>query len=87
MPIDPEVGRQLADLGGFALLLLFSLVMGVGFVRRWWVFGWLFDERTAERDAARAEVMGWPADVPVTQHGLREAIPPVYTHWIGRQFE
>ena len=56
MPIDPEVGRQLADLGGFALLLLFSLVMGVGFVRRWWVFGWLFDERTAERDAARAEV-------------------------------
>ncbi len=56
MPIDPEVGRQLADLGGFALLLLFSLVMAVGFVRRWWVFGWLFDERTAERDAARAEV-------------------------------
>ena len=32
-----------------------------------------------------AEVMGWPADVPVTQHGLREAIPPAYTEWIGRQ--
>lgn len=29
------------------------------------------------------EVMGWPADVPVTQHGLREAIPPAYTQWIG----
>lgn len=32
-----------------------------------------------------AEVMGWPTDVPVTQHGLREAIPPVYTRWIGYQ--
>lgn len=30
-----------------------------------------------------AEVMGWPDDVPVTQHGLREAIPPTYTEWIG----
>lgn len=31
------------------------------------------------------EVMGWPYEVPVTQHGLREAIPPVYTAWIGRR--
>ena len=30
-----------------------------------------------------AEIMGWPTDVPVTQHGLREAIPPAYTGWIG----
>jgi hypothetical protein len=28
------------------------------------------------------EVMDWP-DVPVTQHGLREALPPAYTAWIG----
>lgn len=28
------------------------------------------------------EVMGWP-DTHVTQHGLREAIPPAYTEWIG----
>lgn len=32
-----------------------------------------------------AEVMGWPADVHVTQHGLREAIPPAYAEWVGRQ--
>lgn len=32
-----------------------------------------------------AEIMGWPDDVPVTQHGLREAIPPAYTTWIGAQ--
>lgn len=30
------------------------------------------------------EVMGWPEDVDVTQHGLREAIPPAYTFFIGR---
>jgi hypothetical protein len=29
------------------------------------------------------EVMGWP-DTPVTQHGLREAVPPSYTEHIGR---
>jgi hypothetical protein len=28
--------------------------------------------------------MGWP-DYTGTQHGLREAIPPAYTEWIGRQ--
>jgi DNA (cytosine-5)-methyltransferase 1 len=27
-------------------------------------------------------IMGWP-DTPVTQHELREAIPPAYTEWIG----
>jgi DNA (cytosine-5)-methyltransferase 1 len=31
-----------------------------------------------------AEIMGWP-DYSGTQHGLREAIPPAYTEWIGRQ--
>jgi DNA (cytosine-5)-methyltransferase 1 len=31
-----------------------------------------------------AEVMGWP-DYRGTQHGLREAIPPAFTEWIGRQ--
>lgn len=30
-----------------------------------------------------AEVMGWP-DYAGTQHGLREAIPPAYTEYIGR---
>jgi DNA (cytosine-5)-methyltransferase 1 len=30
------------------------------------------------------EVMGWP-DTPVTQHGLREAIPPAYTEWLGQR--
>lgn len=33
-----------------------------------------------------AEVMGWPGDVKVTQHGLREAIPPDYAEHIGRAF-
>lgn len=31
-----------------------------------------------------AEIMGWP-DYQGTQHGLREAIPPAYTEWIGAQ--
>ncbi len=30
------------------------------------------------------EIMGWP-DTPVTQHELREAIPPAYTEYIGVQ--
>ena len=31
-----------------------------------------------------AEIMGWP-DYQGTQHGLREAIPPAYTEWIGQR--
>jgi DNA (cytosine-5)-methyltransferase 1 len=31
-----------------------------------------------------AEVMGWPG-YSGSQHGLREAIPPSYTEWIGAQ--
>ncbi len=30
-----------------------------------------------------AEIMG--IDWPMTQHELREAIPPAYTEWIGAQ--
>ena len=39
--------------------------------------------RAGTKDRWR-EVMGWPDDVPVTQHGLREAIPPAYSEHIGR---
>jgi uncharacterized membrane protein YciS (DUF1049 family) len=56
-PIDPiTIGSTLADLGGFALFLILAVVAGVGFFRKWFVFGWLFEERTRERDDARAEV-------------------------------
>lgn len=32
------------------------------------------------------EIMGWPLEYPVTQHGLREAIPPLYTEYVGQKF-
>lgn len=32
------------------------------------------------------EIMGWPVEVPVTQHGLRESIPPAYSEYIGKEF-
>lgn len=54
--IDPVLGSQLADLGGFALFLLLVVVIGVGLLRKWWVPGWLFAERTVERDAAILEL-------------------------------
>lgn len=38
--------------------------------------------RAGTKDRWR-EVMGWPHGATVTQHGLREAIPPVYTEWFG----
>lgn len=31
------------------------------------------------------QILSWPDDVDVTQHGLRESIPPAYAEWIGRQ--
>lgn len=54
--IDPALGRTLADIGGMALFLLHISVDGVGLLRKWWVPGWLYAERTAERDAAQLEL-------------------------------
>ena len=46
--IDPALGQQLADLGGFALFLLVVVTAAVGLFRQWWVPGWVY---RAERDA------------------------------------
>lgn len=46
--IDPALGQQLADLGGFALFLLTVVIAAVGLFRQWWVPGWVF---LAEREA------------------------------------
>lgn len=46
--IDPALGKQLADLGGFALFLLTIVVAAVGLYRQWWVPGWVYRQ---ERDA------------------------------------
>lgn len=56
MPLDPQLGQQLSDLGGFGLFLLTVVAVAAGLLRKWWVPGWLFAERTAERDALQAEV-------------------------------
>ncbi len=55
--VDPiAIGSQLAELPAVALLIILVVVIAVGAFRKWWVFGWLFEERTRERDEARAEV-------------------------------
>jgi hypothetical protein len=41
--VTPEVGRQLADLGAFALLVLTWALLAVGYFRKWFVPGWLYD--------------------------------------------
>lgn len=53
--------------------------------------GWDHRDMTVTGKGRRAgtkerwsEIMGWP-EYHGTQHGLREAIPPAYTEWIGRQ--
>lgn len=48
MAIDPQLGKQLADLGGFALFLLVVVVAGVGLFKQWVVMGWTYRQ---ERDA------------------------------------
>lgn len=54
------IGKALSDLGGWAAFLALIVAIAVGGVRRWWVFGWIFDrlearnavtETQAERNA------------------------------------
>lgn len=54
--------------------------------------GWDYRDMTVTGKGRRAgtadrwkEILGWPVEVGVTQHGLREAIPPVFAEFIGKQ--
>ena len=53
--IDPERGRQLADIGGMALFLTHIVIDGVGLLKQWWVPGWLYRAVVTELVEARAE--------------------------------
>ena len=50
--IDPAVGSQLADLGGFALFLLLLVVIGIGLYRQFWVPGWVYRQALDRLDKA-----------------------------------
>jgi cytoskeletal protein RodZ len=50
--IDPAIGGQLADLGGFALFLLLLVVIAVGLFRQWWVPGYMYRQERADREKA-----------------------------------
>jgi uncharacterized membrane protein YciS (DUF1049 family) len=55
--IDPALGSQLADLGGFALFLLLVVVIGVGLIRRWWVPGWVYQQERDARAVAETQAL------------------------------
>lgn len=53
----PALGRSLADLGSFALLVLLVVgPIGFGLWKQWWVPGWLYRDERARRVAAEADV-------------------------------
>lgn len=55
--IDPALGKQLADLGGFALFLLVVIVAAVGLYRQWWVPGWVWKQERDARTVAETQAL------------------------------
>ena len=55
--IDPALGKQLADLGGFALFLLTVTIAGVGLYRQWWVPGWVYRQERQSRITAEIQAV------------------------------
>ena len=55
--IDPAIGQQLADLGGFALFLLLIVVIGLGLIKRWWVPGWVYQQERDARQVAETQAL------------------------------
>lgn len=56
--MDPlAIGKALGDLGGWAAFLALIATIGLGGIRRWWVFGWMYDrlETRAEKAETIAE--------------------------------
>lgn len=51
------IGRAISDAGGWAAFLALIVLIGVGGLRRWWVFGWMYDrqETRAEKSDTQAE--------------------------------
>ena len=49
MPDFPAIGKALSDLGGWAAFLALVVAIGVGGMRRWWVFGWIYDRERSDR--------------------------------------
>lgn len=41
--MDPTTARQLADIGAAALLILTWALLAIGYFRKWYVPGWLYD--------------------------------------------
>jgi Tfp pilus assembly protein PilE len=55
--IDPALGSQLADLGGFALFLLTVVTAVVGLHRQWVVPGWVYRQERAARMRAETQAL------------------------------
>lgn len=55
MVLSPELGRALADIGGFALFLLTVVVAAVGLARQWWVPGWMYRQEREARTIAEVQ--------------------------------
>ena len=48
----PAIGKALSDLGGWAAFLSLVVAVAVGGLRRWWVFGWIYDRERADRQTS-----------------------------------
>lgn len=55
--IDPAIGSQLADLGGFALFLLTVVGAAVGLHRQWIVPGWVYRQERDSRQTAETQAL------------------------------
>lgn len=54
--IDPALGQQLADLGGWAMFLLVVAIAAIGLIRQWWVPGWIYRDERAWRERMTAAI-------------------------------
>ena len=52
-----ELGKAIVDIGGWAAFFALMALLAIGGVRRWWVFGWMYDrlEARAEKSDIQAE--------------------------------
>lgn len=51
--MDPlAIAKSLLDLGGWGAFVVVVVVIGIGGVRRWWTFGWVFDREAKGHDTA-----------------------------------
>lgn len=75
MPDWVTLGADLASAGGWAVVVTIIAALGVGFVRKWFVPGWIFEREVKRGDDQAATIAAFTKSIDAMADEVK---------WLGR---